>query len=106
MKTEKSYHESLAVGPDALSCLAFRIPQVVSRRDGTFFPCGMFLHCAPNADYCICQRERELVRECSFSARCRLSPLVRGNPDGRLAQGNGRGSRMATQVCLASQLLL
>ena len=38
------------------------------------------------------QRERELGRVCRFSARRRQSPVVRGNPGDRLAQGNGRGS--------------
>ena len=44
------------------------------------------------------QRERELGRECRFSARRRQSPVVRGNPGDRLAQGNGRGSHTVTQV--------
>ena len=45
-----------------------------------------------------CQRERELGRECRFSARRRLSPLVRAVSAARFAQGYGRGFRTATQV--------
>jgi hypothetical protein len=44
------------------------------------------------------KRERELGTECRFSARRRLSPLVRPISAGRFAQGHGRGSRQVTQV--------
>jgi hypothetical protein len=68
-----------------------------SRRDGTCFPCGMFLHCASNADYLV------NAKECI--AKNAASPLavgkalsLGGNPGNRLAQGNGRGSHTVTQV--------
>ena len=57
----------------------------------------MFLHCTSNAT-CISTRKRAWQRMpllCSPSAK---SLSLVGIPAGRVAQGNGRGSRTATQV--------
>jgi hypothetical protein len=40
----------------------------------TCFPCGMFLHCASNADDLYVNAKESFGRECRFSARRRLSP--------------------------------
>jgi hypothetical protein len=69
-----------------------------SRRDGTCFPCGMFLHCASNADYLYVNAKESLAENAASPLVVGKSPVVRGNPGDRLAQGNGRGSHTVTQV--------
>ena len=72
--------------------------------DGTCFPCGMFLHCASNATR-MSTGKRAWQRMPLLRSPWAKSLSLVGVPAGRLAQGNGRGSGMATQVWLASQLL-
>jgi len=55
--------------------------------DGTCFPCGMFSHCASNADYLYVNTTESLAENVA-------SPLAVG----WLTQGSSRGSRTVTQV--------
>jgi hypothetical protein len=66
--------------------------------DGTCFPRGMFLHCASNAVYCMSTRKRAWQRMPLLHSPWAKSLSFRGYPGGRLAEGDGRGSRTAAQV--------
>src|SRR5713101_7469950 len=58
----------------------------------------MFLHCASNADYLHVNAKESLAENAASLLAVGQVPLVSGNSGGRLAQGNGRASRTATQV--------
>jgi hypothetical protein len=58
---------------------------------------GMFLHCPSNADYLYASPNESLAENAASPLAVGEVPLVSGNSGGRLVQGNGHGSRTATQ---------
>jgi hypothetical protein len=58
---------------------------------------GMFLHCPSNAHYLYASPNESLAENAASPLAVGEVPLVSGNSGDRLAQGNGRGSRTATQ---------
>jgi hypothetical protein len=61
------------------------------------FPCGMFLHCASNADYLYVNLKESLAENAASPLAVGKSLSLRQS-GGQLAQGNGRGSRPVTQL--------